>query len=256
MLDSLVQYVPTFVLVFFRILGLMMFAPLLGSTVIPKRVKGLFAAVLALGIAPGIATLADVPGTTWELSLGIAGEMLFGVTMGMVMSFVFIAAQWAGEIVGQQMGLNMGAVFDPQFGQSGSLVGTMYFMLSQVIFLSPPINGHHAMLRGLRQSFDTLPLLSVGVTRDLLDMILGLLTASTMLAVQMAAPVLITMIVVDLAMGFVGKTMPQLNIMSAGLSIRAILGMILLVIGLMLTGQVIQHAMERNSGSIREMVGG
>jgi len=254
MLDSLVQYVPTFALVFFRILGMMLFAPLLGSPVIPKRVKVLFAGALALGIAPGITGQGAVPTDTWQLSLGIAGEMLFGLTMGMVMSFVFIAAQWAGEIVGQQMGLSLGAVFDPQYGQSGSLVGTMYFMLTQVIFLSPPINGHHTMLRGLRQSFDTLPLLTVGVNRGVLDIVTGLLTSSTTLAVQMAAPVLVTMIVVDLAMGFIGKTMPGLNIMSAGMSLRALIGIVLLVVGMMLTGQVIQQGMLRQEQALLNLV--
>jgi flagellar biosynthetic protein FliR len=148
--------------------------------------------------------------------------------------------QWAGEVVGQQMGLNLAETFDPQFGNQGSIIGNLYFMLTLVIFIG--INGHHAMLRGVRASFDSLPLLSVGINRSLLDLFIGLFQASTELALQLAAPVLVTLLVVDLALGFIGKTMPQLNVMSAGLTIRSLVGMIVLIVGISLTSQVIREA--------------
>src|SRR5215210_7381717 len=100
-----------------------------------------------------------LPDSAWELAMAIGGEMAFGLAMGMALSLVFIAAQWAGEMIGQQMGLNLSEVFDPQFGRQGSIIGEFYFMLTLVIFLS--IGGHHAMIQGVRASFDTLPLLSV-----------------------------------------------------------------------------------------------
>ncbi|MGH7213781.1 MAG: flagellar biosynthetic protein FliR [Tepidisphaeraceae bacterium] len=252
MYDDLFHHVPTFVLVFFRLTGMMIFAPMFGSQNIPKRLKVLMASVLALGVMPGIAAPPTIPDSSWEVTLAIGGEMVFGIAMGMVLSFVFIAAQWAGEMIGQQMGINLSEVFDPQFGQGGSLIGGMYFMLTLVVFLCPPINGHHAMLRGVRASFDALPLLSLGVNRPLFDTIIGFFTAATMLAFQLAAPMLVTMVVVDLALGFIGKTMPQLNIMTMGLSLRAVIGMVVLVIGLMLTA----HVISRSLASSLESVGG
>src|SRR5690606_13464883 len=105
---------------------------------------------------------------------------------GTALSFVFVAVNWAGDIIGQQMGLGMGAMYDPQFGQSGSVVGDLYFMLTLVIFLL--IRGHHLFLRGVRDTFDSLPLLSLSVTRGLFDLMVGLLHASTALALQLAAP--------------------------------------------------------------------
>src|SRR4051794_35685883 len=92
-------YIPTFVLAFFRITGMMLFAPLFGSARIPRRVRVTLALVLAMAIAPGVRLVA-LPETPWGLAAGIAGEMAFGFAMGMMQSFTFIAAQWAGEIVG------------------------------------------------------------------------------------------------------------------------------------------------------------
>src|SRR5688500_2146575 len=171
MLDGIFNFVPAFVLVFFRLAGMALFAPLFGSAQIPRRVKVLLILVLAFGVAGAVPTPTRLPETTWELAAGIGGEMAFGLAMGMVMSFVFIAAQWAGEIMGQQMGFSLGEVFDPQFGGAGSIIGELYFMLTLVIFLA--VGGHHAMLRGVRDSFEALPLLSVGLDQSLVVTLVG-----------------------------------------------------------------------------------
>jgi flagellar biosynthetic protein FliR len=105
--DELLQYVPVFVLAVFRIAGLMMYAPLLGSAKIPKRVKALFAIILALGMTGSITRPVHLPPTVWGVAVAIGGELIFGFAIGMVFSFVFIAAQWAGQIIGQQIGFNL-----------------------------------------------------------------------------------------------------------------------------------------------------
>ena len=239
-LDDVLNFVPVFALAFFRLAAMMLFAPLFGSARIPRRVKVMMALVIAMLVTSSINTTGlRLPGSIWGMTVGIGSEILFGLAMGTIVSFVFIAAQWAGEIIGQQMGLNISEVLDPQFGAAGSLVGDMYFMLTMVVFLSPLVNGHHALIRGVRASFDALPLGAVVIDRDLLEMVVGLLQASAALAVQLAAPMLMTMLIVDLALGCIGKAMPQMNVMAMGLSIRALLGMLVLLIGLVLTTNVI-----------------
>src|SRR5260221_530573 len=131
------------------------------------------------------------------------------------------------------MGINLGEVFDPQFGKNGSLIGDAYFMLALVIFLV--CGGHRAMLRGIHASFETLPLLGVGMTRGVSELLLELLTAATILALQMAAPMLLTMLIVDLGLGFIGKTMPQINVMSAGVSMKTAIGLGVILASLTLT---------------------
>jgi flagellar biosynthetic protein FliR len=239
-LDGILQLLPVYVLVLFRVAAMMIYAPMLGSGQIPRRVKALIACVLAFAISRGVKPPVVPIDSLALLTIGIGGEIIFGLAMGMILSLCFIATQWAGEIVGQQMGLNLSETFDPQFGQQGSIIGNLYFMLTLVIFLL--VDGHYVMLKAVRASFDTLPLLSAGISLPLLSMFVGLLQASAQLALQLAAPVLVTLLAVDMALGFIGKTMPQLNVMSAGLSIRAVVGMVVLILGIGLTSSVIRRA--------------
>jgi flagellar biosynthetic protein FliR len=240
MFAPLLQFVPVFVLVVFRLAGMMLYAPLFGSARVPKRVRVLLVLITAVGMTGSIKAPAALPQTPWDLALGIGGELLFGLAMGMVMSFVFIATQWAGEIIGQQMGFNLSEVFDPQFGAQGSLVGDLYFMLTTVVFLV--IGGHRAMLMGVYQSFQYLPLLSLGIDHSLFHLLISLFSAATILAVRLAAPVLVTMLVVDLVLGLIGKTMPQMNVMAAALNVRSAIGIIVVVFGLTLTVDVMHKA--------------
>jgi flagellar biosynthetic protein FliR len=243
-LAGLTEFVQVFVLVVFRLGGMMLFAPFFGSAKVPRQMKVLITLVLAVAMCPGVKPPAGLDHMTiWDLTVGIGGEIIFGFAMGMVLSFVFIAAQWAGELVGQQMGLNMSEVFDPQFGQAGTLVGDMYFMLSLVIFISPLVNGHRAILDAVRASFHTLPLLSVGMNKPMLGMLMGLFTSCTTLALQLAGPMLVTMLVVDLSLGAISKTMPQINIMTAGLTLRSLVGLIVLIVGISLSAEVIASSM-------------
>jgi flagellar biosynthetic protein FliR len=250
-IDEALNFIPTFVLVFFRLAGLMIFAPLLGSARIPRRVKAALALALAMCLCTSVRQPVQLPQTGAQLAAGIGGEMVFGVAMGMVASFVFIAVQWGGEMIGQQMGLNLSEVFDPQFGASGSLVGEMYFMLTTVVFLF--VGGHLDMIRAVRASFDALPLLSLGVDQNLFELLLKLLESATQFALQLAAPVLVTMLVVDLALGCISKTMPQMNVMTAGLTLRSIIGMVVLIVSIGSASGVIRSQVV---SSINQMVHG
>jgi flagellar biosynthetic protein FliR len=240
-LEPLLKFVPIFVLVFFRLAGMMLAAPLLGSSRVPRRLKVMFALVLALGIVPTVQLEARLPDSAWQIAIGIAGELLFGLALGTALTFVFVAVNWAGDIIGQQMGLGIGQVFDPQYGQAGSVVSDLYFLMTLVIFMI--VGGHRTFLMGVRDSFDSLPLLSVSMNRDLLDLVIGLLTAATSLALQLAAPMLVTMLVSDVVLGFLSKTVPQINVMTAGLPLRSLAGMAVLCLGLVLSSRVIREAM-------------
>jgi flagellar biosynthesis protein FliR len=241
MLDGLFNLAAVYVLVLFRVAGMMVFAPLLGSARVPRRVKALLAIVLAAAMAPSVSPPVQMPTTLLGLSVAIAGEIIFGLAMGTILSMVFIAAQWAGQIIGQQMGLNLGETFDPQFGARSSVIGDVYYFLTLLIFMA--IDGDQAMLRGVHDSFGAMPLLSVGMNRSIFEVMIGLFGSATRLAMQLSAPVLVTMLVVDLILGFLGKTVPQLNIMTAGIAVRGLIGTAVVIVGLSLTSAALRDAL-------------
>ena len=240
-LQDLTNFPAQFALVFFRLAGLMITAPLLGSGRIPRTIKFYFAAVLTLAMAGSLPAAVVVPDEPWLLALGIAGEIAFGLALGLVLSLVFVAAQFAGAIAGQQMGFNLAGTFNPQNEFGNAPLSDLYFVLTLLLFLA--MDGHHAMLLGVRNSFDHLPPLSVGVDRDLFELFVGTVMAATTLAVRIAAPVSVAMLVVDLSLGMVGKTIPQMNLLSVGLSLRSLAGMVIVILGLALTATVLGRAL-------------
>lgn len=212
----------------------------------------MMAPVIALAAAPAIRLPLQLPPSTWQLAAGIAGELVFGLAIGVVLNLVLIAVQWGGEIIGQQMGLGIGQVFDPQLGQTGSIVGDIYFLMTLAMFLI--VGGHRMFLAGVLDSFHRLPPLTLGMDINLLDLVVDLLGSAMMLAMRLAGPMLVTMLAVDVVLGFLGRTLPQINVMTAGLSLRAVVGMIVLVIGLATASGVIRESLMASLNQVRDVL--
>jgi flagellar biosynthesis protein FliR len=113
-------------------------------------------------------------------------------------------------------------------------------MLAVVVFLAA--NGHHALLRGLRLSFDALPIGTALQGSAVVAMLSGLMGSALALAVQIAAPVFVATLIADVAMGLAGKTMAQLGVMSAALTVRSAVGLIAMIAGIAVTVGVLQNA--------------
>lgn len=252
-LSNLDRFVVGFTLTFFRVAGLMLFAPLFGSARVPRRVKLLLALVLTIPIVAVIGVPhIPMPDSVAQLAAGLACEIAFGFALGMVVSLTFIAAQWAGEMVGQQIGLSMAEVLDPSLGGSSSLVGELYFMLSTAVFLI--LGGHRMMIVGLAESMRSFPPLSITVDFHVLDVVVAFLTAATQLALRLSAPLFVTMIVVDVSLGCISKTIPQLNVMSAGMALRGVLGILVLAIGLSVAVSVISGRLQESLVSLTNLL--
>ncbi len=222
-----------------RVGGIVSAAPPFAGAAVPRRVRAMLAIALTLGLSSAIEAK-PLPESLGGLILGVAGEALVGVAIGLSMSLVFIAAQWAGSLMAMQLGLNLGEAFDPTADSVGSPLGHAYWLLTVVIFLG--VNGHHALVRGIRSSFQTLPMLRVIDGSTMLDTFVRLLGTATSLAVRLAVPVFVTMFIVDLAIGMVGRTVPQMGLMTAGVAVRSIVGLVVIVLGMALAATVLQGA--------------
>jgi flagellar biosynthetic protein FliR len=253
-LANLDRLVVGFVLTFFRVAGLMLMAPLFGSGRIPSRFKLMMALVMAMAMMSTLNTSQWIlPQNLGQMVVGLLGELLFGLALGMIVSLVFIAAQWAGSMISQQIGLSMSEVFDPQFGAGGSILGDLYFMLTTAAFLIA--GGHRALVIGTHESLTRLPPMSLVFDQSLFDVMLNGLSAATVLAMRLSAPIFVTMIVVDVAMGCISKTVPQLNVMSAGMAVRSLLGVVVMYIGVPIAAGVISTDLESALVIVRQLFG-
>jgi flagellar biosynthetic protein FliR len=234
------SFVVNFVPVALRIAGMLLFAPLIGTRVVPGPLKLMFAAVLALATVGSAPVGVPVPESTVPLAIALGAELLLGALSGLGISLVFLGAQLAGDIAGQQMGFNFAGSVDPATGLGTNPLSDLYYILAVCVFLL--IDGHHTMIMGLRASFACLPPLAVSLSGDALEVFTGMLAGATSLGLRLAAPVCLTILVSDLALGMIGRTIPQLGFLNVGTSVRVLGGLAVVLLGLGLTASVLGGA--------------
>jgi len=208
-----------------RISGLLVFAPFLGSASIPMRVKAGLAVALTLLLSPvyGPSRMSFA-----ELSWGrvMISEALIGLLMGLTVEFIFEAAQVAGQILGIQMGFSLVNIIDPQTQVDTPVLSTFFQLVTLLIFLT--LNVHHWLLRGIVASFGYLPAGTGTVGLPVMGQLLHMAGGIWLAAVQIAAPALLATMMADVVLGFLGKASPQLPVLFIGLSVKSVLGLLVM----------------------------
>lgn len=246
--QAIYDHIPPALLVIFRIGGLMVYAPMLGSSVIPARIKVFLAVCIGLAVYPILAggDLMVVPLKLdlWLLAPMIALELLIGMAIGFIASIPLIGIQTGGLLMGQQMGLGFARFFNPAIGDEADVIGQILFFMGLATFLL--IGGHEAMLIAVLDSFHYVKLGGFVPDESVIMLITGLLLSSFELAMRLAAPVLAVIFLQSVAMGFLAKTVPQLNILSLGFPIRILTGIAMIATGLVVLDSIIMD--ELNDG--------
>lgn len=247
-------YVPAL----FRVGALLAVAPPFASVAVPRRVRALLAMGLTIGLLPrASASGAAAAETTGQWIIGLAGEAMIGVAMGLALALTFAAAGIAGDLIAGQMGLSLPEAYDPRgAGGQSSPIGQAYWLLAAVVFFAA--NGHHALLNAMASSFDAVPVMTLANSAPAaVELLVGLMQSAMVLAIQLAAPVFAATLAADLAMGMVARTIPQLGVMTAGLTVRAIAGLVVAGAGAAATVAVLRGSLAPNwTELVRSMAGG
>ena len=214
---------PAFALVLFRMTGLVMTAPVFASRVIPGRIRG--ALVMAMAAMTFPLVRAQTPSdVTWGgVIAGGAGEMMIGLAIGISLALFVSGVEVAGLMVGRQAGLAIGQVFDPSSNTQVSTIGQVYSISLMTLFLLA--GGHRATMAALLDTYEVIPLLSFQVNDSIPLLLIAMVTAAFVLGLRLAGPVLIALFLTGTAMGFLSRTMPQLNILSVGFTVRVMVAL-------------------------------
>lgn len=231
-LEPLLPHLPAFLMVFFRLGGIFFMAPLYASSVIPMKVRVLLALVLTFCVYPVIPAQTPLTLSMATLALAIGTELLIGLVIGFGASLPLIAMQVAGVLMGHQLGLGLARVMNPDFNEQTEVLSQLLYMVALVVFLL--LDGHHALLATLVQSFDHIPLGGYLPDGGMLAMVVGLLTAMFELAIRVAAPLLCIIFLETVSLGFIARTVPQLNILSLGFPLRILMGFVVLIVGIVM----------------------
>lgn len=215
-----------FLLLFCRISGLFIAAPILSTAAIPRQSKVAMAVILAFIV---YTVLPDSPLPLNNIhpltyAILIAGEVTVGYIMGFVASLIFVAIQFGGRLIDVVMGMHIASAMNPLTRERQSLIGQLQYLIVILLFLQ--LNGHHLLIRGMLDSFTLLPLGAVRFGPTFIQAFMAILYHGFLAGMQLAIPVMGTLFLIDFSLGIIAKGVPQMNVFLTGMPLKATVGFI------------------------------
>lgn len=228
--DDMINLIERFFLPFFRLGSFFMIAPIFGARSVPMRIRLILTLVVTFVLVPGITLPENFDALSFASVPIVIREMLLGISMGLLLQFVITAVMMAGHAIATSMGLGFASSADPQNGVQVTIVGQFYMILATLVFIA--INGHLYALQIFADSFTRFP-----PGNFVLDS--GFFWQITLFSAQMfitglllALPVMVGVLLVNLAFGVMTRAAPQLNVFSIGFPMAMMAGFALMLLTL------------------------
>jgi flagellar biosynthetic protein FliR len=217
MLISIAQ-AQIYFLVLTRVLAMIIQVPVLGGQTIPTQVRLGLGLVLAAVLLPW----QPLPAGTKELELAVYGvavfkELLLGTLAGFAATLTFGAIQIAGEAMGLESGFGSGRIFNPSLGDTGSEFSQMFVMVALMVFVL--IDGHHMFLIAIQRTFEIIPP-NGALPIESMDALLSMASQMIVAGIRIALPVMVALIMTDLALGLLSRISPQMQIFFLGMPVK------------------------------------
>lgn len=249
--DFLTEEAMVFVLEIMRTGGMIVAAPILFSSA-PARVKGAIAIVLAL-VSHGTALRSPVGVDSFEhVAAAIPCEFLIGLAMGMVVRFVLSIAEIMGDSVSPLLGIGSASLFDPHT-QTEETSFTRLFRLFAVL-LALVLGVHRILIAALIQSFRVIPVGALANPSLAAPDLVGISAASAAAGLRLALPVVAVLLLVQLALAFLSRAAPSLQIFSIGFGASLISGMLVVFISLPELGHEFERELSRTGERIESVL--
>ncbi|MDN5325500.1 MAG: flagellar biosynthesis protein FliR [Moorella sp. (in: firmicutes)] len=216
-----------FFLVLVRTTAFFVTSPFFGIRGVPTMVKAGLGFLVALLLLPVLPAGQPVFNNPWVYALAVLNESLAGLALGYLASLIFSAIQMAGQLLDIHMGLAMATLFDPQNAASTTIMGQFFAILGLLLYFQ--MDGHHTLLLALQESFRLLPLGGFHFDGNLLWAVAKLFAGTFALALRIAAPLIAVLLITDLALSLVARTVPQLNVFILGFPLKVGLGLLVMI---------------------------
>jgi len=190
----------------------------------PATVKIGFCLIFTFLIMPGV-NYENVNLITTNSSLIIfsISEVITGLLLGYITKFCFFSAQMAGQLMDFQIGFSMMSMFDPVSNENVTLLGNLLYRVSLVMFFV--VDGHHMLIRAIIDSFNEVEIGKFILTQQTAMMMVKIFIEFFTLGLKIAIPIILIIIITDLSIGLVSRTVPQLNVMILGMPIKILIGL-------------------------------
>jgi flagellar biosynthetic protein FliR len=211
--------------------------PFFGGVYAPPHVRVGLTVLVAMILAP-IVTL-PVAMAPSGLTVVIAREIAIGLAIAFAIRVLVAGAEFAGHFSGFQIGLSIGSLIDPLTGVRNNIIAILYVNVAIVVCLAT--NAHHLLLRALVDSYQALPVGIGAVDPAVTARVASLRGVVFVIGVRVAAPIVIVLLLVELALGLLGRVAPALNVMIAGAPVRLIVGLLIVAATVTVFPSMISH---------------
>jgi flagellar biosynthesis protein FliR len=236
-----------FILVLARITPLFVIAPLFSSTMIPPRVRGIIAVGISIGLTPIAMHGQHVPGDPVALAGLVIAGLLVGLGFSFALAVLMAAVESAGSIIDVISGFSYGNLINPATGEETAVMNRFYSLVGTLVFLV--IGGDAWTLRGIDRTFQLVPLTSGPRLSTLVGGAEQVFTGVFAAALEVAAPVLIALLITDVAFGVVSRVVPQLNIFAVGFPTKVAVAMLVVGAALPFTANWISNQLSLSVGA-------
>ncbi|MCX8130309.1 MAG: flagellar biosynthetic protein FliR [Clostridia bacterium] len=219
----------SFLLVFVRMTGLFVIAPIFGRRNVPTYLKIGFAFFLAIILVSNVSLQKPSQfDNIYGFLLLVFKEFMVGITLGYISYLIFTAIYIAGQLIDMQVGFGMVNVLDPVSNIQIPITSNFYSIISMLVFLM--LNGHHALIKALFDSYEYVPLGGAVFSEALLNDVIRIFSEAFVLGFRISAPILAAILITDIALGVISKTVPQLNVFVVGMPLKIILGLLIMIV--------------------------
>ncbi len=238
-----------FILIMIRVSVILFLFPVFGSPVVPALTKTGLALVISIILYPVLMVEPKLfPVKTIDFAILVVAELMIGMALSFSITAFFGAVQFAGQIIGFQMGFSMINVVDPQSGVSISMMSQIGYLVVLLIFIL--LNGHHIILSAVVDSFRLINIGDIYLKAGLLDQLKTMVTALFVLGIKMAAPAMATLLFTSAAFGICAKFVPQMPVLIVAFPVKIAVGLVMFGTTLQIIGIMIQNYL----GSLRAIL--
>jgi flagellar biosynthesis protein FliR len=209
--------VEAFVLIATRVLAVLAASPVMGLKNVPMPARlglGLFVSLILVPVVgkDGLPAGVDINWTT------LAGEALVGALSGFAATVAYSAIAFGASLLDLQAGFSMGSLYDATFGTQGAIIERFYGAMAALLFFQT--DAHHLVIQGLVQLFVVVPLGGFTLDRIKPEYLAEIAAGSFAVAVELVFPVLVALMLAEIALGVLAKVAPQFGIFSIGLQLK------------------------------------
>jgi len=205
-------------------------APLFSSRQLPPRVRTVVAVALAVGLLPAALHGQHLPHDALAIAGLVLKELLVGLAYALVLGMLLAAVSTAGAFLDMLVGFSFGSLVDPLTGNQSAVLTQLYGLLAIAIFIA--IDGEAWVVQGLARTYDLVPLSAAphlgGLAKGVTAAFAGIFTS----ALEVAAPVLLAVVITDVAFGVVSRVVPQLNVFAVGFPVKVVVGLLVVAASL------------------------